>query len=207
MTNPRLAALYAQAVAARSGGDREGCPPPEDLEALAARGLPAADRLRLLDHVMSCGSCGREYALLDAVIASEIRPRRIGGLPLALAATVLLAIGAGLVLRVGSRTSKVDAVRGEEGVVRLLMPAVDARVPDRPIFVWGGMGTGVRYRFELLPVGRDPVYAVESTDTTLTLPDSVTIEREIEYLWWVRAHLPDGRQSASAIGRFRLASP
>ncbi len=207
MKNPPVAELYARAVAARSGGDRSGCPSPEELVALAVGRLPGRDRLRMLDHVMSCAACGREYALLDAVAASEPPRRWSRGIPLALAATVLLALGVGVVWRVSSRTHGSDAVRGEEGAIRLLTPAAGARVPDRPVFAWGAAGAGVRYRFELLPVGGDPVYAVEITDTTLTLPDSVRIEREVEYLWWVRAHLPDGRQAASAVGRFRLASP
>jgi hypothetical protein len=207
MTNPRLAALYARAVADRSSGNREGCPSPEELVALAERHLPPADRLRLLDHVMGCTSCGREYALLDTVAATKARSRRLRGIPLALAATAVLAIGAGLVWRINSRNQETDAVRGGENSIRLLSPAAGARVPDRPGFSWSATGARVWYRFELLPAGGDPVYAVEITDTTLTLPDSVKLASEVEYLWWVRARLPDGRQAASAVGRFRLASP
>jgi hypothetical protein len=207
MMNPRLAALYARAVASRSGGDRGGCPAPEELVALAERGLAAAERLRLLDHVMSCASCGREYALLDAVTASSVRPSWLRGIPVALAATVFLVIGVGLVWRINSRNQETDAVRGGENFIRLLSPAAGARVPDRPGFSWSATGARVWYRFELLPAGGDPVYAVEITDTTLTLPDSVKLASDVEYLWWVRARLPDGRQAASAVGRFHLASP
>jgi hypothetical protein len=42
-------------------------------------------------------------------------------------------------------------------------------------------------------------------DTTVTLPDSIRLESGVEYRWWVRASLADGRQLSSGMQRLLVA--
>lgn len=70
-----LRALYGRALALRGGGRSDGaatvsCVAPEDILALVRRELPEERRLEVLDHVMACDACRREFDLLRAVEAA-----------------------------------------------------------------------------------------------------------------------------------------
>src|ERR671936_384188 len=112
MSEERLRELYARALEARAPADREQCPPPEALLALARREGPEAQRLETLDHVMSCARCRAEFDLLRAIEAAgagegqarsetrsqpraHARRRWTTFVPLALAATLVLAVALG----------------------------------------------------------------------------------------------------------------
>jgi hypothetical protein len=102
-----LRRLYSARVGERQVGDRAACVAPEAILSVILGETEESERLATLDHVMSCPACHQEYEYLTAVEeagaeterAAERRTttwRRI--LPLAMAASVVLAIG-GLVLR------------------------------------------------------------------------------------------------------------
>src|SRR5918911_1340273 len=115
MSEERLRELYARALEAREPAQREQCPPPEALLALARREGPEAERLATLDHVMACARCRPEFDLLraiDSAGAGEGEARRAVPsptralarrrwtrwtmlVPLALAATLVLAVALG----------------------------------------------------------------------------------------------------------------
>src|SRR5512133_1781425 len=129
MSDTRLQELYAQAMGRRSGATAAGCVTPEQLLQLALREGPEADRLTLLDHVMGCPDCQRELDLLRAVesagrqITRDRPVRSIGRrVPLALAASMLILVGAGLLIR---NRSAGDTLRGGGGQLTLLSPPTD----------------------------------------------------------------------------------
>src|ERR671932_1785391 len=112
MSEERLRELYARALEAREPAGREQCPPPEALLALARREGPEAERLETLDHVMACVRCRSEFDLLRAIDAAGAgegqaraavrsparafaRRRWTTFVPLALAATLVLAVALG----------------------------------------------------------------------------------------------------------------
>ncbi len=97
MTDARLQELYQQMLDAREDADRAHCPAPEDLQALVAREGAEAERLATLDHVMACRSCQREFELLRALRRAAPQERRWRPVTLALAASIVVAVAAGVV--------------------------------------------------------------------------------------------------------------
>src|SRR5688500_11712391 len=157
MTDEELRRAYARTMTSARPADRAGCPSPDALLALARREGPDATRLATLDHAMSCDSCQKELELLRAM---EVAERRETGqaraarwrtpLTVALAASVLLAIGLGPGREwFGNRQG--DAMRGASDSVALLQPEAGASIgADSLAFSWRGVAGASRYRVELL---------------------------------------------------------
>jgi len=82
-----LRELYGRALtlrdSARSGGaaPAASCVAPEDILALVRRELPEDRRLEVLDHVMACEACRREFDLLRAVEAAGGGQAAVSGGP------------------------------------------------------------------------------------------------------------------------------
>lgn len=213
MSDERLRDLYQKALVRESGPGAAECVTPEQLLDLVRREGSEESRLRTLDHVMACQSCRREFDLLRAVEQAGVesgarRPRgqwqwqRLA--PMALAASVLLALGVAIALnRPGA---KPDTPRGTPGGVTLLAPA--ARVaPDEPVrFVWQSVRHASRYVLELLEGngGGNVVLSRETSDTAMLL-DPQLLRPGAEYRWWVRALTPAG-ELASPLRPLRLGT-
>ena len=207
MNVPRLQELYAQALARRSE-PAEGCVPPEELLALVRQQGDEARRLQTLDHVMGCQACHREFELLRALEAAgggsrepaTVRSisRRI--MPLALAASVLLAIGVGLVMR----NREGDNIRGGGSALVLLAPAAEV-APAQPVtFSWRPFRGIQRYRLELLDRNGAAMFSQLTPDTSLTLPAEL-LQPGATYRWWVRDATP-GSHVASSLRALRIRS-
>src|SRR5215208_1442587 len=105
MSDTRLQELYARALDRRSGG--ANCVTPEELLALVRSDGREEQRLRVLDHVMSCAECRREFELLRALTKAgessagrfqdRVQWKRLA--PLAVAASLLIVVGAMLRMR------------------------------------------------------------------------------------------------------------
>ncbi|MFL5447862.1 MAG: hypothetical protein ACJ8AP_10445 [Gemmatimonadales bacterium] len=207
MSVPRLQELYAQALARRSAA-AEGCVSPEELLALVRKQGDEARRLQVLDHVMGCEACHREFELLRALEAAgggsreptTVRSisRRI--MPLALAASVLLAIGVGLVMR----NTESDITRGGGPALVLLTPPAEV-APAQPVtFSWRSSAGTQRYRLELLDRNGVAVFSQLTPDTSLTLPAEL-LQPGSTYRWWVRDATP-GSHAASSLRALRIRS-
>ena len=198
MNDERLAALYRRAVAARAPHDRAGCPSPADVAALADGALPEARRLALIDHVAACAGCSADLALLRSVAAAR-QPadyRR-----LALAAAVVIAVGAALVWRAVSPGRQDDVLRGGGRRVTLIAPVGTVAAEAGRVLVWRPAEGALEYRIEL---GGDGSlrYSATTRDTTLTLPDSVQLGAGADYEWSVDTRLEGER--VTGVGRFRV---
>jgi len=209
MSEERLRQLYSAAVAGRSRA--EGHPAPEAIAALARREGSEAGRLATLDHVMGCGECRRDFNLLRTVqragVESGVAPsgaRRSWFMPVALAASLLLAIGIG---RAALQVRSDDTTRGREtGAVTLVRPGTDAAAGEALTFTWRPVPGAQRYELELLDAGGN-VVASAATGDTATAPQAVRTLAPGEYRWWVRATTSDARVLRSALRPLRLATP
>jgi hypothetical protein len=210
LTATRLQELYAQALARRGKQiDATRCVSPEDLLALVTRQGAEEHRLEVLDHVMSCAECRREFELLQAIEAAgaamaEPSPSLSWSrrwMPLALAASVVLAVGIGLAVR---QTEPDEINRGGTASIQLVAP--DGEVPaGQPIaFTWHPLSGARRYRLELLDGSDAVVFSSETPDTTLVLPAG-RLRAGGTYRWWVRDATP-GAQRSSPLRRLRLRS-
>lgn len=212
MSDESLRELYARALATRDATERSACPAPEAMLALIRREGSEEQRLALLDHVMACSACAREFELLRAIeqagakavradegrVVGRIRWRRWA--PLAAAAVlVVFALGPGRDLW----RPRPDVVRGGGETLALIGPA-EAVTNAGPItFSWHSLPRAERYTVEVLTTGGQPVVARTTPDTTVTvtLPSNPNVG---DYTWWVVAIAGDGSETRSATRALRL---
>lgn len=207
MTDERLRALYQRSLRIPGGEDRPACPPPERLVALVARQGPETERLASLDHVLACAACRSEFELLRSLETAASHSRWPAALaPLALAASLVLAVGGGVLLwrAFGAGGDSRDVYRGAPAGVALVHPAGDVGVVDSRVFTWRALPKARGYAFELLAADGTPVFSGETADTSLTLPASVHLRPGEPYRWWVRAELESGLEERSPTAEFRL---
>jgi len=202
----KLEEIYAQAMARRR--DALDCVSPEEILALIRREGAEARRLEVLDHVMSCQACHREFELLRALESAGARsggPTEVRSLtrrlaPLALAASLILAVGVGLLVR--DRNQRGDTTRGA-GLV-LLAPPTEIAPSESITFVWRPVAGAERYRIELLNQAGTVVFTQLSLDTSLTVTARL-LEPDSAYRWWVRDATP-GAQRSSVLRPLRIRS-
>jgi hypothetical protein len=186
----RLAYGASRAERARKGAAH---PLPEALLALAERSGSEAERLEVLDHVMGCDTCRREFDLVRASVVAATVPRQrtwfrspsIG--LMAIAATLLVA--AGLRLYVTSRDAETGSLLRGGSVVTTYpvrwLPSVGAGLAWRPT------AGAASYRLEV--VDEAGVAVVDSTmrDTTFVVMDSL-LRNHRGLSWSVTTTLADG---------------
>ena len=231
-TDTRLRELYERRLGAPDAGRRQRCASPEDMLALVRREGTEEERLATLDHVMSCGECIGEFELLRSleragvessaaeaspsqsatepradVVPLRPRPSWRRFAPLALAASVVLAVGVGL-FRGDGRPGTGDVTRGGESAVTLLAPGIDvAAGGGAPFtFVWRPVAGALRYELEVLEASGAVAFSATTADTIAAVPDPRRLTPGIEYRWWVRAVDAAGAQRASEMRRLRVRS-
>jgi hypothetical protein len=217
MSEERLRELYARALEAREPVQREQCPPPEALLALARREGPEAERLETLDHVMSCARCRSEFDLLrsiDAAGAGEgqargavksstrafARKRWTTFVPLALAATLVLAVALGPGRNLWQPGSG-EVMRGTPAEATLLAPAPEVDAGTPLTFMWRPVPQARRYALEVLTPDGAAVFETRTGDTVIVAPRPLAPG---EYQWWVRAIAEDGSELSSVTRRLRV---
>ena len=220
MNDERLRELYGRAIDARTTGARADCPAPERLLALARREGDEQERLRTLDHVMTCGDCMRELELLRAIEsagantpASSVVAARTSAIswqravPLALAASLVLAVGISLRQRAaGGRRDDVD--RGSPSSLVVHGPSErTVRQGDSLALAWRPVPGASRYVVEVLDDAGRAVMAQPSSDTLLVLRDLRALTPGRDYRWWVRTDDAGSGQVRSSLGRLRIVAP
>lgn len=180
------------------------CPPPEVLLA-AIRGEGAeAERLRILDHATACPACRGDLALLHATSGlgggeQAVTPRRYAWrrlAPLALAASVILAVGIAGIGRWINRPPDDVTRGGETDGPALIAPARDGRTAAGLVpFIWHSVAGALRYTVEVSGDDGTVVFTAGTVDTTAA--GSLGSAPAGPYRWWVRAHLDDGTERRS----------
>ena len=215
LEDKQLRELYDRMLDARRTGGRVQCTSPERILAVVRRTGSDEDRLTTLDHVMSCGECAREFELVRAIedvgMESVAAPRPVPAppraswrryTPLALAASLVLAVGVGLLWR-GVPPGSDGITRGTSAVT-LLAPPTEARSDGGIAFVWRPVAGAVRYELEVVDSAGAVAFSTSTPDTTATLPNAIRLAPDAEYRWWVRASDATGAQRASEMRRLRV---
>jgi hypothetical protein len=210
VSDERLRELYSAALAGRPVAAAH--PSPEAIAALARREGPEAARLATLDHVMECAECRREFDLLRTVERAGVESgaagrgaaRRGWFMPVALAASVLLAVGIG---RQMLRPTGGDPTRGtgEAGAVVLVQPGPEGAAGEPVTFAWQPVPGASRYDLELLDA-RGSVAAAAATSDTSATPAATRDLPPGEYRWWVRATTSDARTLRSPLRPLRVTA-
>jgi hypothetical protein len=207
----RLKQLYARRVAERDRPGSPGCTSPEAILGLVRREGSEEERLATLDHVMSCAACHREYEWLAAVDRAVVEAEPAAAArrsweflrPLALAASVLVAVGAVLVVR-RMVTQGPEPIRGNGVDIVLVAPAEEVSAAHPIAFVWRPLAGVRRYVIEVQRADGSVAFTETTADTALTLREPSGVLPESEYRWWVR-ELTDGSEPrASSYRTLRL---
>lgn len=168
MNDAELRRLYGEALSRPAPS--AGCPSPEALVALVLREGPEEARLVTLDHVMGCAHCLPEFELLrsmersGAAAAPAVQPRRRWYIPVALAASILLAVA--VVRRISPPD---DVIRGPAGSVVLLAPGASVPSGQPLTFTWQPVPRATGYRMEVLGPDGSVVASAETSDTMVAL--------------------------------------
>jgi hypothetical protein len=100
----------------------------------------------------------------------------------------------GVAIRPAGVAQATFVMRGGRAVapLKLEVPANITILEAAPEFRWQPIGSGARYRFELLDERGASLHAAESEATALRLPDSVRLREGATYRWDVTARSGDG---------------
>ena len=172
----------------------------ETIAALAQGIYREPDRLLLLDRILSHPVTARELQFFRELAASAPAQPVIRRLPaqwLALAATVVLAVGAFSLWRVlGPRD---EPVRGDRAVFALAEPPQGGALPGGGRLVWRPAPGAQSYRVELLDDAGSAVFTTTTSDTMATLPDSVRLISSRPYQVRLVALLRDGTEATAPV--------
>jgi hypothetical protein len=192
----RIRQAYRDALERRGQTDDTSCPDPEALLSLAEGAGPEAERLEVLDHVMSCSTCRQEFELLRALAVARPRERNWLRSWMAAAASVVLLAGAGYA--VWWQMGPGDTVyRGADSGVELVAPESGGSVDGDVQFVWRGESGAFEYVLEILDPDGGSLLRRTTADTLVIvhLPDHPGLSGSVR--WWVRARLDDGTEKVS----------
>jgi hypothetical protein len=200
VNDQQLRAIYSGIMTSRQGRRQSACPDPEAILALVRREGSEETRVATLDHVMSCADCRSEFDLVRSIelagaeAGAIARPGRRWMAPLALAASVLLAVVIGRYALPGAPER--DVVRsGEKGRLTLLAPPTEATTGSPILVAWHPIEGAGRYRLEVMNAGGEVVLEAETADTAVVLQSTADLEPG-EYQWWVGATAPADVRSA-----------
>ena len=200
VNDQQLRAIYSGIMTSRHGSRPSACPDPEAILALVRREGTEETRLATLDHVMSCADCRAEFDLIRSIELAGVeagavaRPGRRWLAPLALAASVLLAVVIGRYALPG--TPEREVVRsGEKDRLTLLAPPTEGTTGSPILFAWHPIEGAGRYRLEVMDAGGEVVLEAETADTAIVLQSAADLEPG-EYQWWVGATAPADARSA-----------
>lgn len=209
MNDDDLKRAYAASLAAGRPASRQACPSPEALLALVERRGSELERLATLDHAMACEACRRDLELLRA-IESAGAPSGAGrfgfSAPVRAAAAVVLMIVGGAAAALLLRREPSDTPMRGGASIGLVAPTGEVRLEDARTFTWRQVPGARGYDVEVLTAAGDSVFSgrATDTDTTLRLPDAAPFAPGREYVWSVRASMPDGTHAAAVPRRFRV---
>jgi hypothetical protein len=190
---------------------REDCPTADDIWSALHLELPAADRLRIIDHTAECPVCAEAWRLamemenadsteieaLPALVPWHRRPSAWARLAAAMA---IIAFGTVLALRWPTPSPDPVVRDRPANAIRSLL-AENASLPkDAFRLEWSSGPAGSRYDVIVTTTGLDDVAnvrAIERTELTIEPGRLAPFAPGTRLLWRVVARTPDGRTIAS----------
>lgn len=177
----------------------------ERLRRLIEREGSEGERLRTLDMMLSSAEGRRELEIAWAA-ARAARPRRPSWQGFAIAASLVLVVGTSVLLMARHRAQDVDVVRGADSPITLVAPVGIVAPPRATHFAWRPIALAERYQLVVVDTTGAELYATDTRDTSLALPDSVRLAPGRTYLWWVQATLAD-HSTVTAVTQRMVVAP
>ena len=177
----RLQELYMRRMGSRKAGGAGAHVTPEAILAVVQREGAESERLATLEHVMSCAACHREYEWLKAVNEAGVEHAGRGSealvrrpwwqdRKLALAASLVMAVGAALAVR-SVISPGPERVRGNAGDIVLITPATVRRPTGRSASAGARRRARRRYVLEIQRPDGSIAVADTTADTTVAVTD------------------------------------
>jgi len=170
-------------------------------------------RAPVVAHLLTCARCRGVVTATSGFAADAAALSRGAGrrwrrwsLPLGLAAAAALVV---LLLPRGADDGSSPGLREptDTSVVAPLPIAPRGAVPRVDRLVWSSVPRVERYRLRLYTGDGDVLWTKETTDTSVTLPNSVVLSPQVTYFWKVEAQTEWKRWVASDLVEFRLGGP
>jgi hypothetical protein len=178
----------------------------ERLRLLVEREGSEGERLRTLDMMLSTAEGRRELDIAWAA-ARAARPHRRSWQGFAVAASLVLVCGTSVVWMARRQHARdVDVLRGVESPITLVAPVGLVAAPRATHFAWRPIARAERYQLVVVDTTGAELYAIETRDTALALPDSVRLAPGRTYLWWVQATLAD-HSTVTAVTQRLVVAP
>jgi len=204
-SDSELQRAYRRLLEMASREGRERCVSPEAILAVVERSGSEATRLDALEHVMACTACRGELELLRAVTGTRPETRKASRFPpsltprrRALAASLVLALGATSVWWATLRHEGAPVMRGADAEVQLISPEPGGRLGEGATFVWHSVPESFEYTLDIFDGGGDVLFSASTRDTTFTLPGALPEVGEGDLRWWVTARMGNGSTKSSA---------
>lgn len=182
----------------------------DTIAAFAERRLAPPERVTAEAHLADCAECRADLVDVTGIFAEARRSRRrrvaVPVLAAAALATILLVprtpepIDESSVLRPAETT---EPERLNTLVAILPAPGESAsRAGLR--FVWEPDGPDAIYEISVTDSSGTSLWRARTPDTSITLPDSVSLQPGGTYHWWVDVLLGDGRLASTGLREFTV---
>jgi len=204
--SPEMLRAHAALQRQRRAQTSVAAPTPEELQSLVDGTLSMAEREALLERVFASGAAD-ELALLHSIrilpaptAASRSLARRFW--PVAAAASLVVAVSIPALRLLRTDRTAEPTYRGSDsanGAPQLRAPRAAS---GGNTFAWSAVPEADRYAVELLNANGEVVTHLDTRDTTITIPDSVSNATNGSLKatsWWVIAQLRGGGQRRSAV--------
>jgi hypothetical protein len=178
----------------------------ERLRRLVEREGSESERLRTLDVALSTAEGRRELEIAWAAARASRPRRRIPWRNYAVAASVLMLAGTSALWLRQRESASVEVMRGSESPVTLVAPVGRVARERATHFVWRPVANAQRYTLVVVDTAGTELFASETRDTAIALPDTVHLAPGGSYLWWVQARLSD-ESTVTAVTQRLVVSP
>ena len=175
----------------------------EDVAAYVDRGLAAAERARVEEHLAACVECRAEVVAVARLSRSFAARRRWTIMAPLAAAAVLVLLFAPWQYHRGR-----DLVLREPAVTTTAAPtpiAPRGGVTALPALTWSSVPRADRYQVTLFDRDGSVLWETHTADTTAAVPDTVQLLSGVPHYWKVAARTELGRWVASDLTSFTLS--
>jgi len=186
-----------------------GHPSAEDLAAYLSGSLPAPEALHLESHLSDCWPCRQEVIGGRRLLRSRPYDRRWLLVPAAAAAVLaLVLLRPGPAGEPGDGPLRAVGQQGQESARTLdvVSPAEgDTADVGGPSFIWRAARGEPLYRMTIADRTGRTLWTGDTSDTTLTPPPSLRLDRGSKYFWYVDALDVQGRSVTTGAQSFHTA--
>ena len=183
----------------------------DQLTAHLDRRLSGAEREAVVAHLVDCSECRHEYVDAGALVAEARTSRMNLRVAAAVAAAAVLVVLLSPHVPVSSRRQmSLDTTTRRVGSpdaaveIHLATPVDGERISRTDVtLMWRSASPNALYRVSVQTKDGSVVWRDRTTDTVVTLPDTVALVTGETYYWIVDALGNNGRTARSPVGTFR----